>query len=60
MKKSIDGGYGLTDDDLMDMGIKKQSRKKSRNKRYISEDERVGRNELCPCGSGRRFKKCCM
>jgi uncharacterized protein YecA (UPF0149 family) len=19
----------------------------------------VGRNELCPCGSGKKFKKCC-
>ena len=19
----------------------------------------VGRNDLCPCGSGKRFKKCC-
>jgi hypothetical protein len=22
--------------------------------------ERVGRNEACPCGSGRKYKKCCM
>jgi hypothetical protein len=21
--------------------------------------EKLGRNDLCPCGSGRRFKKCC-
>jgi uncharacterized protein YecA (UPF0149 family) len=21
--------------------------------------EKVGRNDLCPCGSGARFKKCC-
>ena len=21
--------------------------------------EKVGRNDLCPCGSGKRFKKCC-
>jgi len=21
---------------------------------------RVGRNEQCPCGSGAKFKKCCM
>ena len=20
---------------------------------------RVGRNDMCPCGSGRKFKKCC-
>jgi uncharacterized protein YchJ len=22
--------------------------------------EKLGRNDLCPCGSGKRFKKCCM
>lgn len=21
--------------------------------------QKVGRNDLCPCGSGRKFKKCC-
>jgi len=21
---------------------------------------RVGRNELCPCGSGKKFKRCCL
>lgn len=21
---------------------------------------RVGRNERCPCGSGKKFKKCCL
>jgi len=22
--------------------------------------EKIGRNELCPCGSGKKFKKCCL
>lgn len=22
--------------------------------------EKVGRNQLCPCGSGKKFKKCCI
>lgn len=26
----------------------------------IRTDNRVGRNDLCPCGSGKKFKKCCM
>jgi hypothetical protein len=21
---------------------------------------KIGRNELCPCGSGKKYKKCCM
>lgn len=23
-------------------------------------DKRIGRNEKCPCGSGEKFKKCCI
>ena len=22
--------------------------------------QKVGRNELCPCGSGKKYKKCCL
>jgi uncharacterized protein YecA (UPF0149 family) len=22
--------------------------------------EKLGRNDLCPCGSGKQFKKCCL
>lgn len=27
---------------------------------YVRESPRVGRNDPCPCGSGRKFKKCCL
>ena len=23
-------------------------------------EEKLGRNDLCPCGSGNRFRKCCL
>ncbi len=23
-------------------------------------NKKIGRNALCPCGSGKKFKKCCM
>ena len=26
----------------------------------IHEEPRVGRNDPCPCGSGKKFKKCCL
>ena len=26
----------------------------------VREQEKVGRNDPCPCGSGKKFKKCCM
>jgi hypothetical protein len=25
----------------------------------IRATERIGRNQLCPCGSGKKYKKCC-
>ncbi|MDD5746113.1 MAG: SEC-C metal-binding domain-containing protein, partial [Candidatus Omnitrophica bacterium] len=28
-------------------------------KPYTRADEKVGRNDLCPCGSGKKYKKCC-
>lgn len=30
-----------------------------RNKPVVREDPKVGRNDPCPCGSGKKFKKCC-
>ena len=27
---------------------------------YRREQPKVGRNELCPCGSGKKYKKCCL
>ena len=26
----------------------------------VNRYKNVGRNDLCPCGSGRKFKKCCL
>ncbi len=38
---------------------------KSNKKRHFSEQitvtgRKIGRNEPCPCGSGKKYKKCCM
>ena len=27
---------------------------------FVREGKKVGRNDPCPCGSGRKFKQCCM
>jgi len=29
------------------------------NKTTIVKDKKTGRNEPCPCGSGKKYKKCC-
>ena len=26
----------------------------------FSRERKVGRNDLCPCGSGRKYKRCCI
>lgn len=32
----------------------------SENTPYKKQEPETGRNSLCPCGSGKKFKKCCM
>lgn len=27
---------------------------------YVRETAKVGRNDACPCGSGLKFKRCCI
>ena len=29
------------------------------NKTVVKKEPDVGRNELCPCGSGKKYKQCC-
>jgi len=26
----------------------------------VNNDKKIGRNDLCPCGSGRKYKRCCL
>ncbi|MCW5821690.1 MAG: SEC-C domain-containing protein [Cyanobacteria bacterium TGS_CYA1] len=44
-------------------GFNSESRVK-RGNRIVHGDkeliEKLGRNDLCPCGSSRKFKRCCM
>ena len=28
--------------------------------RFVSNNIRIGRNDKCPCGSGKKYKKCCI
>jgi preprotein translocase subunit SecA len=28
-------------------------------KKPVTNDKKVGRNDLCPCGSGKKYKNCC-
>ena len=30
------------------------------DKAFEMNEEKVGRNDPCPCGSGKKYKKCCL
>lgn len=38
---------------------RKEITKEYRKSKIIVKDKKVGRNEPCPCGSGKKYKKCC-
>lgn len=48
--------YGATDDFVMNRGEAEQPAAVGSVKR---EGKKVGRNDPCPCGSGKKYKKCC-
>ncbi len=39
---------------------KKEIVKKYRESIIIVKKDKIGRNEPCPCGSGKKYKKCCL
>ncbi len=32
---------------------------KKKPKTFVRGEAKIGRNDLCPCGSGKKYKKCC-
>ena len=35
-------------------------KEQKRSQTFVREGRKIGRNEPCPCGSGKKFKQCCM
>ena len=38
---------------------RKELYKEQKNSTTIRKEKKVGRNDPCPCGSGKKYKKCC-
>lgn len=38
---------------------KKELYKEQKNSGTIRKEKKIGRNDPCPCGSGKKYKKCC-
>ena len=38
---------------------RKELYKEQKNSGTVRKDKKIGRNDPCPCGSGKKYKKCC-
>ncbi len=48
-----------TEEGFMNFGPKPQKKQAPPKQAPIRNDNKVGPNEPCPCGSGKKYKKCC-
>lgn len=46
-------------DEILTEEKKKELYKKQKASGTIVKGEKIGRNDPCPCGSGKKYKKCC-
>ena len=52
--------YNLTAwDGVLSFDKRKEIQKAYKTSKTIVKETKVGRNEPCPCGSGKKYKKCC-
>ena len=46
-------------DEIFDADTKKRLYKEQKESRTVHVGKKIGRNEPCPCGSGKKYKNCC-
>ena len=52
--------YGLPQwDGIFSEEKRKDIQKEYKESRIVRNENKVGRNDQCPCGSGKKYKKCC-
>lgn len=53
--------YGLPEwDDVLDDAVRQEITKKYKASKTVRrESPKIGRNDPCPCGSGKKYKHCC-
>jgi uncharacterized protein YecA (UPF0149 family) len=60
LEAKADWLYGLPQwNDILTEEKKKEIYKEQRLSGTVIREEKIGRNEPCPCGSGKKYKKCC-
>jgi preprotein translocase subunit SecA len=52
--------YNLEEwDALLTPDRRKELYRDQKNSSTVVKDKKIGRNDPCPCGSGKKYKKCC-
>lgn len=52
--------YNLSQwDNIFDEAKKKELTVEQKKSRTVIKKDKIGRNDPCPCGSGKKYKKCC-
>lgn len=46
-------------DDLLSIEKRQEIEKEYKKTKTIVKGDKIGRNDPCPCGSGKKYKKCC-
>ncbi|MBO4863441.1 MAG: SEC-C domain-containing protein [Eubacterium sp.] len=46
-------------DDIYDKDTRDELYKKEKSSHTVVKAPKIGRNDPCPCGSGKKYKKCC-
>jgi len=58
---SADWLYNLEEwDPILNIEDRKKIKKEFNRSKIIVKDKKIGRNEPCPCGSGKKYKQCCL
>ncbi|WP_430883724.1 SEC-C metal-binding domain-containing protein [Fusibacter sp. JL216-2] len=47
-------------DGIIEDEKRKEIKKEYNKSKIVVKGDKVGRNEPCPCGSGKKYKKCCL
>lgn len=47
-------------DDILTVEKRKEIKKAYMATKTVVKGEKIGRNDPCPCGSGKKYKKCCL
>lgn len=47
-------------DEILTVERRREINKEYNRSRIVVNENKTGRNEPCPCGSGKKYKKCCL